>query len=152
MIKPKIKILKEFGSLNHHPKRVKALWFQNSTFFDPLDSLQVKYEMIRCVKIEGISKIEAAKLFGVSRPTFYEAESAFLHSGLVGLLPQQRGPKEAHKLNANVMDFIKNCLIKDKELKPKALAKLVNTHFNIVVHTRSIERALTRKKKVHKNT
>ena len=42
-------------------------------------------------------------MFGLSRPTFYQAEAAFEQDGLAGLLPQPRGPKSAHKLTPEVM-------------------------------------------------
>jgi transposase len=144
----KTKVLKESGVLNPHPERVKAPWFQNSAFFDPRDSLQVKYEMLRSVLVEGASKSKTAALFGISRPTFYEAESAFLQRGLAGLLPQQRGPKEAHKLDTQVMVFIEKCISKNSKLRIKDLVKLIHAHFHISVHPRSIERAMARKKKL----
>ena len=143
----KLKSLKESGTLNPHPGHVKALLFQNSTFFDPHDLLQVKYEMVRFVLTEGMSKTNVANLFGVSRPTVYEAESAFIQSGLQGLLPHQRGPKKAHKLDATVMDFIETQCIKEPKITIAKLADLVQGHFNISIHTRSIARALAHKKK-----
>lgn len=142
----KINTLKESGSLNLHPERVKALWFQNSAFFDPHDFLQVRYEMLRHVELEGASKKEASELFGVSRPTFYEVESAFSRAGLVGLLPQQRGPKEAHKLDSNVMAFLETCFTDNQKPRIKDLVMLILAHFHISVHPRSIERALRKKK------
>lgn len=144
----KIKALKESDAFNPHPERVKAPWFQNSAFFDPRDFLQVKYEMLRHVLVEGASKSETAELFGISRPTFYEAESAFLQRGLAGLLPKQRGPKEAHKLNAKVMVFIEECTSKNSKLRIKELVKLIQAHFNMLIHPRSIERAIARKKNI----
>ena len=63
-------------------------------FFDARDL--VKYEMLRQVSIEGAKKADAAALFSVSRPTFYQPEAAFAQQGLAGLLPQQRGPKRPH--------------------------------------------------------
>lgn len=143
----KIKSLKESGSLNLHPERVKAPLFQNSPFFDPKDLVQVKYEMLRRVLIDGAPKSETAVLFGVSRPTFYETESAFIAKGLVGLLPQQRGPKGAHKIDTQVMAFIETCISKNQQIKAKKLAELIQDQFNISVHPRSIERAILRKKK-----
>jgi transposase len=145
----KIKALKESGSFNPHPERVKAPWFQNSAFFDPKDFLQVKYEMLRHVSIDGAQKSETAKLFGISRPTFYEAEAAFSKSGFAGLLPQKRGPREAHKINTNVMMFIERHISENQKIKAKELVKLVRSNFNISVHQRSIERAISRKKKFH---
>jgi transposase len=146
----KTKILRDSNCLNPHPERVKAPWFQHSSFFDPRDFLQVKYEMLRHTLIEGVSKSKAAKLFGVSRPTFYEAESALSRLGLTGLLPQQRGPKEAHKLNTNVMIFIEDCINKDPKLRAKDLVKLIQDQFMISIHQRSVERAISRKKKQRK--
>lgn len=79
--------------LNPNPQQVRAPWFQSGGFFDPHDLIQTKYEMLRHVQVGGASKVEAANLFGMSRPTFYQAEAAFAHEGLAGLLPKQRGPR-----------------------------------------------------------
>lgn len=147
----KKKVLQDSGCLNPHPERVKAPWFQHSSFFDPRDFLQVKYEMLRYASTEGVFKSKAAKLFGVSRPTFYEAESAFSRSGLTGLLSQQRGPKTAHKLNADVMIFIEDCVNKSPKLRAKELVKLIREKFKISIHQRSIERAIFRKKNNKRN-
>ena len=73
----KMERLKQQGGLNRHPERVRAPWFAGSSgFFDARDLAQVKYEMLRQVRVEGAEKTKAAALFGVSRPTFYEAEAA----------------------------------------------------------------------------
>ena len=74
--------------------------------------------------------------------------SAFARAGLAGLLLQQRGPKEAHKLDTKVMAFIETWITKDQKVRARELAELVRTHFNLLVHPRSIERALARKKKL----
>ncbi len=142
----KIKALKEMGSFNSNAGKVKAPLFQHSSFFDPHDLLQVKYEMLRQVLIEHASKVEVTKLFGVSRPTYYEAESAFLQQGLAGLLPQRRGPREAHKLDLKVMAFVEKCIKENQKIRTKELIKLIQNNFNITVHPRSVERAILRKK------
>ncbi len=52
--------------------------------------------MLRQVRIEGADKSRAATLFGVSRPTFYQARGGLsTGQGLSGLLPKPRGPKGA---------------------------------------------------------
>jgi transposase len=144
---PKAERLKQFGALNAHPERVRAARFHDSTFFDPRDVVQVKYEMLREVRLEGTSKAEAAALFGVSRPTFYQTEAAFARAGLSGLLPQQRGPKGAHKLTVPVMAFIEERIAQEGRLAARALAREVKAKFGLLVHPRSIERAIARKKK-----
>ena len=144
---PKADRLKQNDSLNLHPERVRAEHFKNSTFFDPHDLVQVKYEMLREVSHEGTSKAQAAALYGMSRPTFYLALDAFTRDGLVGLLPEQRGPKGAHKLTDEVMAFITERQAEDPGLHARALAVALREELHLVVHPRSIERALARKKK-----
>ncbi|MCB1947163.1 MAG: helix-turn-helix domain containing protein [Thauera sp.] len=139
--------LKQLGALNPYPERVRAPWFQEGGFFDARDLVQVKYEMLRQVSHEGASKAEAAALFGLSRPTFYQAEAAFARDGLAGLLPRQRGPKGAHKLKSDVMAFIEQRLEGDGQIHARTLARDIESQLGISVHPRSIERAIARKKK-----
>ena len=133
--------------MNRHPERVRASLFQSQRFFDARDLVQVKYEMLRQVRVEGASKAEAAALFGLSRPTFYQAEAAFAQQGLAGLLPQQRGPKSPHKLTPEVKAFIDTQLSSERPPGARALARAIRTALGLSVHPRSIERALARKKK-----
>jgi transposase len=140
--------LKALRVLNRHPERVRVAWFQTGSFFDAQDLVQVKYEMLRHVKHEGASKAEAAALFGLSRPAFYQAEAALDREGLAGLLPRRRGPKGAHKLTAQVMRFIERRQAEDPQIRARALAREIRTELNLAVHPRSIERALARKKKL----
>jgi transposase len=139
--------LKQLGSLNAHPERVRASWFQADGFFDPRDLVQVKYEMLRQVSREGASKAQAAALFGVSRPTFYQAEAAFAQTGLGGLLPRQRGPKAGHKLTPKVMAFVEQRLAGEGRVGARTLAREIKARLGLSVHPRSIERAIARKKK-----
>ena len=77
--------LREIGALNLRAHRVHAAWFDSAGFFDANDLVQVKYEMLRHARQDGVTKAEAASLFGLSRPTFYQAEAAFARDGLSGL-------------------------------------------------------------------
>ena len=144
---PKATRLKALGVFNTHADRVVATAFQKDTFFDPRDLLQVKYEMLRLVQLEGASKVEAAALFGVSRPTYYQAEAAYARHGLTGLLPRQRGPKGAHKLDTRIMTFIAGYQTEHGTMSARQLVEVIQVQFGLKVHPRSIERALARKKK-----
>ena len=139
--------LKQQGALNRHPERVRAPLFQSHGFFDPHDLVQVKYEMLRQVRLEGAKKAAAAALFGLSRPTFYQAETAFARQGVAGLLAQPRGPKRPHKLTAEVMAFIDARLSGERPPGARALARAIQAELGLSVHPRSVERALARKKK-----
>src|SRR2546425_7915966 len=100
--------LKRTGTLNPRAEAVTDLLFKENPFFDSRDLLQVRYEMLRRHSVEHLSILDAADAFGVSRPTFYQAQATFSRSGLAGLLPHQRGPKGGHKLTAEVLDYISN--------------------------------------------
>jgi transposase len=144
---PKLERLRRLGMLNPNPRQIKAPWFLSGEFFDPYDRVQAKYEMLRHVQVDGVSKVEAAALFGMSRPTFYQAEAAFAREGLAGLLPRSRGPKGAHKLTAEVMAFIEERLPSDGEMHARSLAQQIEAELGLSIHPRSIERAIMRKKK-----
>ena len=144
---PKSTSLQNDGILNPHPEAITDTLFHTNAFFDARDVVQVKYEMLRRCSAEGRSKAEAALAFGVSRPTFYLAERAFAKQGLAGLLPQKRGPKQAHKLSGKVLTYLQQLLSKDASLRAPALAVLLAQRLRVRVHPRTIERALARKKK-----
>lgn len=73
--------------------------FLSNAFFDPRDPLQVKYEMLRRVREDGVPVSHAAASFGVSRPTWYQAQRAYEAGVLPGLLPDRRGPRRPYKLS-----------------------------------------------------
>lgn len=143
----KIDRLRQTGTLNAQPVRVQATWFQPGGFFDAHDLVQVKYEMLRHSRQDGVTKAEAASLFGLSRPTFYQAQAAFERDGIAGLLPQPRGPKTAHKLTPQVMQIVESHHRGGGPLQAREMARLVHAQLGIEVHPRSIERAVARKKK-----
>ena len=144
---PKTARLRALGTLNPHPERVQAPAFQADTFFDPRDLVQVKYEMLRLVHSEEVSKADAAALFGVSRPTYYQTEAAYARDGLAGLLPRRRGPKGAHKLDSQILAFIEAFLSEHGPTGARRLAEVIQAELGLTIHPRSIERALARKKK-----
>jgi transposase len=140
--------LRRQGVLNPRAEQVRDPLFQNHDFFDPLDLVQVKYEMVRRMEADHLSITDAADAFGFSRPSFYQARAALQASGLAGLLPQKRGPREGHKLSAEVVAFMGQELSEpNAELSAGDLAVRVERKFGIHVHPRSIERALERAKK-----
>lgn len=144
---PKRRALAEHGSLNPRPERVTDEQFQGSEFFDPRDLVQVKYEMLRRVRVDAHPVTRAADSFGLSRPAFYLAKTAFEQSGLPGLVPKRPGPRRAHKLSEAVMKFLLEKLLGDRTLRAPDLAKLLRERFGLSVHPRSIERALARRPK-----
>lgn len=141
---PKVEALRAERSLNPRPEAVVDAEFASSDFFDPRDLVQVKYEMVRRVKLEGAPVTGMAKAFGFSRPSLYEAAAAVESEGLAGLVPRRPGPRRAHKLTGEVVAFIEAQLAADVSRKPGELVEAVEREFGIRVHPRSIERASAR--------
>jgi hypothetical protein len=48
---------------------------------------------------------EASGEYGVSRPTYYQAQADFEEAGIAGLVPKKRGPRGPHKIQAEVLAF-----------------------------------------------
>jgi len=88
---PKSEALAQDGVLNPNPEAVRDALFAGNPFFDAKDLVQVRYEMVRRHRIDGVAISEAAATFGVTRPTFYKAQGALQTVGLAGLLPSRRG-------------------------------------------------------------
>ena len=135
------------ASLHSHPDKVTDDLFLQDDFFDPRDLVQVKYEMLRRVRTEGLSIHSAARSFGLSRPTFYHSQTAYERAGILGLRPAKRGPRRAHKLSEEVMAFVLEELAADPSLRPAELAQRIQLRFALTVHPRSVKRALERRQK-----
>ena len=143
----KLEALREQGTLNPHPKKVTDSLFQENDFFDPRDLVQVKYEMLRRHRVDGRPVTEVAAGFGVSRQAFYATETAFTAGGLPGLLPRPRGPQRAHKCTDEILDFVEQQRADDPARPAAAVAAAVRQRFGVVIHPRSLARALVRRKK-----
>ena len=140
-------LLRKQGTLHPHPEAVTAASFQDNDFFDPRDLVQVKYEMLRRVESEKASVSQAAQEFGLSRPSFYQAQKALQQSGLGGLLPQKPGPRRAHKVTAEVLEFLEQRRAEQPALRFSELAQQTQKRFRVPIHPRTIERVLLRRQK-----
>lgn len=140
--------LRADGAFHPRPDAVRDPLFDQHPFFDRRDAVQVKYEMLRRVEIDGAPISATAEAFGFSRPTFYQAQAAFAQAGLPGLLPQKRGPRGPHKLRADVLAFVRASRAADGA-GARVLATRVRDRFGLALHPRTIERALRRQEKKH---
>jgi len=144
---PKVEALHAHGALHPHPQDVRDPLFGSHEFFDARDLVQVKYEMVRRVEVDGHSVAQTTEAFGCSRPTFYQAQTAFKAQGLPGLVPRKRGPRGAHKLDDAVMAVVRALRIDDPTLSTPALLDHIRRRFGLVVHRRTLERAFRREEK-----
>jgi transposase len=143
---PKVDALRESGTLNTGAARVADEAFQSSDFFDARDLVQVKYEMLRRVRVDRTPVTRTARTFGVSRPTFYQAQAAFDRAGLGGLVPRKRGRRSAHKLTPEVMAYVTAARASEPQ-SARVLVQQIQQRFGVTVHRRSLERALARAEK-----
>lgn len=141
---PKEEALREARALNPRPEAVVDPDFASSEFLDSRDLVQVRYEMVRRVRVDGDSVSAAASDFGFSRPGWYAAAAAIDEGGLPGLLRARPGPRRAHKLSAEIVAFLLTALEFEPGLRAPELARRVEESFGVLVHPRSVERALER--------
>ena len=134
--------LREEGTLNPAPEKVRDPKFRGSEFFDPRDAVQVKYEMLRRVSIDNASVTEVSDEYGMSRPTYYQAKANFDAAGIAGLVPKKPGPRGPNKIDSEVLAFLRARLIPGEPLRARELAGLIRDELGIEVHPRTIERAL----------
>jgi transposase len=144
----KAKQLAESRTLNPHPEAVQDAQFGSSEFFDAADLVQVKYEMVRRVEVDGAAVNAAARSFGFSRQSYYTAAAALSAGGLPALVPAKPGPRRAHKLDDRVLDHLDSLRATDPSLRSGQLAQAVLDRFGISVHPRSVERALARRESI----
>lgn len=142
----KVDVLLEEGTLNPAPEKVRDPKFRENEFFDPRDAVQVKYEMLRRVSIENALVTDASEEYGVSRPTYYQAKANFDQAGIAGLVPKKRGPRGPHKIQGEVLAFLETRLVAGEPIRARELARLIRKEFDLHVHPRTIERAVSAKK------
>ncbi|MGW3813437.1 helix-turn-helix domain-containing protein [Streptomyces sp. NPDC005046] len=138
--------LREFRALNARPEAVTDEDFAACPFLDPDDVVQVKYEMVRRVRVDKVPVAQAAVAFGFCRQSFYVIAAALDAGGPAALVPGKPGPKGPRKLTEEVMQFIEQLRSGDASLRPAQLADAVQVRFGITVHPRSVEKALARRR------
>ena len=143
---PKVTAMREARTLNPRPEAVVDEAFVAEEFLDARDLVQVKYEMVRRVRLEGEAVSAAASAFGFSRPSWYAAAEALDTAGLPGLLPARPGPRRAHKLTDEIVAFVDLLMQEDPSLRSAQLAEAVEDRYGVSVHPRSVERALARRR------
>ncbi len=129
------------GLTHPRPEAVTAELFSgDSSFFLPIDKVQVKYEMLRAHFVDGVSVTAAAQAHGYSRAEFYLVAAAFEESGMAGLVDGRRGRKGPVKLTAEVQAFLDGlgpCSAADA-------ADQLEASLGVRLHPRSIQRARRR--------
>ena len=127
--------------MKHKPETVKSELFQDSSFFNPEDSTQVKYEMLRAHYHEHRFIARVCREFGYSRESFYHAMEAFRAQGLTGLASKPTGKKKPDKITPGIIGFVIYQRAKFA-LSGAAITAQVRKLFNLTLHKRTVERIL----------
>ena len=139
---PKRQFLEENGALHRHPDRVRARLFEEHRFFDPLDKVQVKYEMLRVHFVEGRSVVSVAEDFGFSRETFYTTLAAFEAGGVAWLCDGKSGRPGPLKMTDEAIEWVRDLHRRRRNLNGREIAEQLAEELGIEVHRRTIERLL----------
>ena len=139
-------ILMENGTYNKKYKNVKTPKFIDDHFFDPMDIVQVKYEMLKEVEREGVTVTDATDNYGFSRTAYYNIKDAFSKQGIKGLIPERTGPKSPHKLTREYQKRIDECVAGNPGISSNEIAELLNKDGSINISKRTIERYRAKKK------
>lgn len=140
----KKKALLASGTLNPHPEAVQSKLF-TLDFFDPRDRAQVKYEMLRAQRVEGVTVVEACRRFGFSRESFYQISEAFNQRGFNALLPEKRGRKGPVKLKGEVLAFALEKKRGNPDIDPGQLAVQIAQRFGVEMHRTTVMRGIKKK-------
>ncbi len=144
---PKRLFLEQSGALHRHPDRVRAELFERHRFFDPLDKVQVKYEMLRAHAVDGHSVSSVAEAFGFSRETYYTTLAAFEAYGIPGLADGKSGRPGLWKLTDEAVSWVFALYRRHPELSGRQIAERLAEELGIEVTRRTIERLLAGGKK-----
>ena len=139
---PKRQFLEENGALHRDPDRVRARLFEEHRFFDPLDKVQVKYEMLRVHFVEGRSVVTVAEDFGFSRETFYTTLAAFEAGGVAWLCDGKSGRPGPLKMTDEAIEWVRDLHRRRRNLSGREIAEQLAEELGIEVHRRTIERLL----------
>jgi len=139
---PKRRFLEDMGALHHHPERVRAEIFERHRFFDPLDKVQVKYEMLRSHAVDDQSVVAVSDAFGFSRETYYAVLAAFASRGVLGLVDGKAGRPGPLKMTEEALRWVDDLHRREPDLCGREIAERLADELDVDVHRRTIERLL----------
>lgn len=141
-VEPRLEALDRAGLAHPRPEAVTAALFNSgSSFFLAADKVQVKYEMLRAVAVDGATVVAAAAAHGYSRAEFYLVQAAFAERGMAGLVDEKRGRKGPTKVTGEVAAFLRDA---PAQRSGAELARDVEERFGVSLHRRTAERARRR--------
>jgi transposase len=135
-------ILCRMGALNKNPEKITNHLFLEFGFFDPLDKVQIKYEMLRANQVDREKVAHICKQFNYSREAFYVILKRFKQQGFTGLLESPRQKKSTIMINQDIIKMIIQTKFKEPNISSANLTNKINSKFNTEYKKRTIEKAV----------
>jgi len=135
-------LLSKIRALNKNPEKITNPLFIEHDFFDPLDNIQVKYEMLRANQVDKQKVSHICKQFNYSREAFYVILRRFKKQGIVGFLEGSRQRKNTIMLNQDIVKMIIQTKYESPHISGSKLAQKINATFNTDYKKRAIEKAI----------
>jgi len=138
-LETRMEALSVSGLVHPRPGAVTSeLFCSHEPFFLAADKVQVKYEMLRAVAVDGATVVAAAAHHGYSRAEFYLVEASFSARGVAGLVDERRGRRGPTKMTEKIVAFIRSAPV---DRSGAELAREVEDRFGVSLHRRTVERA-----------
>lgn len=142
----KREILLANGTYNQKHEKVKNNKFLAGSFYDPMDIVQVKYEMLKDAEEGSRGIAQVADEFGFSRASFYNIKNAFDKQGLSAFVPEKTGPKRPYKLTEPYKDYIDRYISEKPKASSNEITKSLKNYKGIDISKRTVERYRSKKK------
>lgn len=142
----KKQILLANGTYNKNYEKVKNDKFLTDSFYDTMDIVQVKYEMLKDAVDDSRGIAQVADDFGFSRASFYNVKEAFDKKGLSALVPEKTGPKKPYKLSGTYQDYIDRYIAEKPKASSNEIAKNIKKDKGVDINKRTVERYRSKKK------
>jgi hypothetical protein len=141
-VESRLAVLEAAGLVHPRAGAVTAEVFRDHRpFFLAADKVQVKYEMLRAVAVDGATVVAAAAAHGYSRAEFYLVQAAFAERGMAGLVDGRRGRKGPTKVTGELATYLRDA---PADRSGAELAREVEDRFGVSLHRRTAERARRR--------
>ena len=142
----KADVLKSNGTYNRRHSSVKKREFMEGGFYDPMDIVQVKYEMLRDAQDSGRAIGEVSGDFGFSRTAYYNIRGSFEKNGMSALVPEKTGPKHPHKLTEPLRKFADEYAAANPGASAAEITAAMQCERGAVISKRTVERHFAKKK------
>lgn len=128
------------GTYNKNYTKVLNEKFQNDPFFDPMDIVQVKYEMLKTANGSELSVSKIADEFGFSRAAFYKIKASYETNGIAAFVPEKSSPHKARKLTDEHQSYIDRYIKEKPKASSTEIAQQLKQKMGTDISKRTIER------------